>query len=106
MVVTGTGRSVGSASPIVTTRTSWPRSRRNRAKSGPCVAGPPTSGGQIPVRRTTRIGLSYGGVVSLKHTAAWRELRSPRFALLLVTLAFCLVRARDQPGLDVGFGST
>ena len=36
----------------MTTRTSWPRATRNRAKSGPCVAGPPTSGGQIPVRNS------------------------------------------------------
>jgi hypothetical protein len=34
------------------------------------------------------------------------QLRSPRVALLLVTLAFCLVRARDQPGLNIGIGAT
>jgi hypothetical protein len=45
-------------------------------------------------------------VVSLKHIAVSRELRSWRFALLLATLAFSLVRARDQPSLHVGFGST
>ena len=45
-------------------------------------------------------------MVSLQHIAVWRELRSKRFALLLVTLAFCLVRARDQPSLDVTLGST
>lgn len=38
--------------------------------------------------------------------ALWSQLRSPRLALLLVALAFCLIRARDQPGLDVAFGST
>ena len=38
--------------------------------------------------------------------ALWSQLRSPRLALLLVTLALCLVRARDQPGLDVGVGGT
>jgi hypothetical protein len=38
--------------------------------------------------------------------AVWPQMRSPRFALLIVTIAFCLVRARDQPGLDVSFGST
>jgi O-antigen ligase len=38
--------------------------------------------------------------------ALWSQLRSPRFALLLVTLALCLVRARDQPGIDVGIGDT
>src|SRR5207244_10816820 len=38
--------------------------------------------------------------------AVWPQLRSPRFALLIATLAFCLVRARDQPGLDISFGST
>ena len=47
---------VGAVSPIVTTCTSWPRSRRKQAKSGPWVAGPPTSGGQIPVRKTMRMG--------------------------------------------------
>jgi hypothetical protein len=36
----------------------------------------------------------------------WSELRSPRVALLLATLALCLIRARDQPGVDVGFGNT
>jgi hypothetical protein len=36
----------------------------------------------------------------------WSELRSPRVALLLVTLGLCHVRARDQPGLAIGFGST
>ena len=45
-------------------------------------------------------------MVSLQHIAVWRELRSKRFALLLVTLAFCLVRARDQPSIDVTLGST
>jgi hypothetical protein len=38
--------------------------------------------------------------------ALWSQLRSPRLVLLLVTLALCLVRARDQPGLDVGLGGT
>ena len=38
--------------------------------------------------------------------AVWRELRSKRFALLLATLVFCLVRARDQPSFDVAIGST
>jgi hypothetical protein len=36
----------------------------------------------------------------------WSELRSPRVALLLVTLALCLVRARDEPGFDLSIGST
>src|SRR6478736_3217594 len=38
--------------------------------------------------------------------ALWPQLRSPPFALLLVTLAFALVRARDQPSVNVSFGST
>ena len=38
--------------------------------------------------------------------ALWSQLRSPRVALLLVTLALCLVRARDQPGVGVGLGGT
>lgn len=45
-------------------------------------------------------------MVGLNHMAVWPQMRSPRFALLIVTLAFCLVRARDQPGVDVSFGST
>ena len=38
--------------------------------------------------------------------ALWPQLRSGRFALLLVTLGLCLVRARDQPSLDIGVGGT
>jgi hypothetical protein len=38
--------------------------------------------------------------------ALWSQLRSPRLALLLFTLALCLVRARDQPGIDIGVGGT
>jgi O-Antigen ligase len=38
--------------------------------------------------------------------AVWSQLRSPRFALLLITLALCLIRATDQPGVDIGLGST
>jgi hypothetical protein len=38
--------------------------------------------------------------------ALWSQLRSPRFALLLVTLALSLIRANDQPGVDIGFGGT
>ncbi len=34
------------------------------------------------------------------------QLRSPRVALLLFTLALCLVRAPDQPGLAIGIGGT
>jgi hypothetical protein len=45
-------------------------------------------------------------VVGLNDMAVWPQLRSPRFALLIVTLAFCLVRARDQPGVNLSFGST
>jgi O-antigen ligase len=45
-------------------------------------------------------------VVALKSMALWPQVRSPRFALLLLTVAFCLVRARDQPSIDVGIGGT
>src|SRR2546425_4005972 len=38
--------------------------------------------------------------------AVWPQLRSPRFGLFLLTVAFCLVRARDQPSIDVGIGGT
>lgn len=36
----------------------------------------------------------------------WRQLRDPAAAILLVTLALSLVRARDQPGIGVSFGNT
>ena len=52
---TSHGRTSGSLSPIVITVTSWPRSTRYRENSGPWVAGPPTSGGQMPVRKTIRM---------------------------------------------------
>jgi hypothetical protein len=45
-------------------------------------------------------------VVALKSMAVWPQLRSPRFALLLLTIAFCLVRARDQPSVDIHVGAT
>ena len=38
--------------------------------------------------------------------ALWPQLRSPRMALLLAAAAVCLVRARDQPSVHVGFGGT
>ena len=38
--------------------------------------------------------------------ALWRQLRVPATAILLVTIALSLVRARDQPGVDVSFGNT
>jgi len=38
--------------------------------------------------------------------ALWPQLRVPRIALLLVTIAVCLIRARDQPSVDVGVGGT
>ena len=45
-------------------------------------------------------------MVALKHMAVWAELRFAPTALLLVTVAVCLVRAPDQPGVSIGFGST
>jgi len=36
----------------------------------------------------------------------WRQLRVPTVAVLLVTIALTLVRARDQPGVDVSIGNT
>ena len=38
--------------------------------------------------------------------ALWRQLRVPPTAVLLVTIALSLIRARDQPGIDVGIGNT
>jgi hypothetical protein len=45
-------------------------------------------------------------VAAIRQMALWRELRTPQSALLLVTIALCLIRARDQPGLDVAIGAT
>jgi hypothetical protein len=36
----------------------------------------------------------------------WRQLRNGRFALFLATVALCLIRARDQPSIDVNIGGT
>jgi hypothetical protein len=36
----------------------------------------------------------------------WRQLRDARFALFLATVALCLIRARDQPSIDVSVGGT
>jgi hypothetical protein len=38
--------------------------------------------------------------------ALWAQLRSPRFALLLLTLGFCLIQAREQPSVDIDLGET
>src|SRR4051794_15040729 len=38
--------------------------------------------------------------------ALWRELRSRSGALLAATVALSLIRARDQPGVDIAFGGT
>ena len=65
-VVTGQGSSVGGADAIVTTCTEWPRPTRKRASSGPCVAGPPTSGGQIPGRTAMRIRRRIGRPVAAR----------------------------------------
>ncbi|MCW2963332.1 MAG: hypothetical protein JWO17_584 [Actinomycetia bacterium] len=45
-------------------------------------------------------------MTALRHVALWQELRSPRFALFLATVALCLIRARDQPSIDVSIGGT
>lgn len=37
--------------------------------------------------------------------ALWAQLRSPRAALLLVATAVCLIRARDQPSVNVHVGA-
>jgi hypothetical protein len=60
----------------------------------------------MPVRSTQRIGLSYGGVAAIRQMVLWRQLRVPAAAILLVTIAFSLVRARDQPDVAVSFGNT
>src|SRR4051794_36029944 len=38
--------------------------------------------------------------------ALWPQLRSARFALFLLTLSVSLIRARNQPGLDVPVAGT
>jgi hypothetical protein len=45
-------------------------------------------------------------VAVIRQMALWRELRTPQSALLLATIALCLIRSRDQPGVDVHFGAT
>ena len=50
---TGYGCGAGSASAVVTTSTSWPASRSAVASAGAWLAGPPTSGGQMPETTTT-----------------------------------------------------
>src|SRR5947209_5600998 len=36
----------------------------------------------------------------------WRQLRSRTFALFALSVVLCLIRARDQPSLDVHLGGT
>jgi hypothetical protein len=45
-------------------------------------------------------------VAAIRQMAVWRALRAPSSLLLLAAVALCLVRARDQPGVDVSVGST
>ena len=109
-----TAVTAGSPSPIVTTTTSCPRSTRNRENSGPCVAGPPTSGGQMPVRKTMRMSrrggrrgrcrrVTYHRRLAMGHLrqstiegGAGSGLRTPpRRDRRLV------VKAVDQPGVSV-----
>jgi O-Antigen ligase len=45
-------------------------------------------------------------VTAVRDISLWPQLRSPRFALFLLAVALTLVRARDLPAVDVGFGST
>lgn len=42
----------------------------------------------------------------IRQMALWRELRTPQSALLLATIALCLIRSRDQPGVDIQIGAT
>jgi hypothetical protein len=45
-------------------------------------------------------------VTSLRHLELTRQLRDTRFALFLAAVALCLIRARDQPSIDVSIGGT
>jgi hypothetical protein len=45
-------------------------------------------------------------VTALRHMELWRQLRDRRFALFAVTVALCLIRARNQPSLGLGIGGT
>jgi hypothetical protein len=45
-------------------------------------------------------------VATVRQMALWSELRSRTGALLAAAVALSLIRARDQPGIDVAFGGT
>ena len=45
-------------------------------------------------------------MVSVPQTAWWREAADPAFALFLVTVVASLVRAADQPALDIAAAGT
>ncbi|HEY6962569.1 MAG TPA: hypothetical protein VI408_11825, partial [Gaiellaceae bacterium] len=45
-------------------------------------------------------------MAAIRQMALWPTLRSRSFALLVAAVAFSLIRARDQPGLDIGIGGT
>lgn len=42
----------------------------------------------------------------LRQSAPWRSAVGGSYVLLLLTLVLCLVRAEDQPGVEIGLGST
>ena len=45
-------------------------------------------------------------MTALRHLELSQQLRDKRFTLFLITVALCLIRARDQPSIDVGIGGT
>ncbi len=45
-------------------------------------------------------------MAGLRHSELWRSGKDPLYVVFLVTVALCLIRARDQPSLDISFGSS
>ncbi|MGZ4333700.1 MAG: hypothetical protein ACXVRJ_05440 [Gaiellaceae bacterium] len=45
-------------------------------------------------------------MAAVRDMELWTQLRSGRFALFLTATVLCLIRARDQPAVHVGLGST
>ena len=62
----GKSGAAGATSAVVTTSTPWPRERRNAASSGAWLAGPPTSGGQIPLTTRTFTASTLPGPAALR----------------------------------------
>ena len=97
----------------------WPRPVRNRASSGACVAGPPTSGGQIPGRTVMRIGRrryrpeadnhprSIGrGMADPRGEPHWRSAVDVPLIVLATATVLSLIRSIDQPSFSLEVAGT